>query len=251
MNLPRLWIVLAASIGLGQSQNVTQAIRPTFEVASIKQSADPPGSSRVHTTNGRAKMENVTLKQCLRSAYDLQDAQILGGPKWIDDDRYYIEAKATGPAKDRELMIMLQDLLVERFKLVFHRETRDFAGYALVMGKGGLKAKPSDPNSSSRGNFTGRNSRLSLNAARCTMTWLAQKLSETLHMPVVDLTKIDGAFDFKLEWVADELQVPVAVDVSGPSIFAALQEQLGLRLESRKIPTDVLVIDGAERPSEN
>jgi uncharacterized protein (TIGR03435 family) len=193
----------------------------------------------------------VTLKRCVRGAYGVEEPRILGGPKWIDEARYDIEAKAAGPAGDRELMVMLQSLLAERFKLAFHRETRALPGYALVVGKGGLKAKPSDPDADSRTS----SSRVSIEAAGCTMAHLALKLSEILHLPVADFTAVPGGFDFKLEWTVDDMQAtpPAAAPdpASGPSIFAALQGQLGLRLESRKVPAEVLVIDHAEKPSEN
>ena len=146
---------------------------------------------------------------------------------------------------------MKQLLLAERFKLAFHRETRALPGYALVLGNGGLKAKPSEPDAGSR-----TSSRWgSIEAAGCAMAHLALKLSEVLHVPVADFTALPGEFDFQLNWTSDEMQAtpPDAVPDAafGSSLFAALQEQLGLKLESRKVPADVLVIDHAEKPSEN
>jgi uncharacterized protein (TIGR03435 family) len=187
----------------------------------------------------------------MRGAYGVEEPRILGGLKWLDEDRYNIEARAAGPAGDAELEVMLQSLLAERFKLSFHRETRALSGYALVVGKSGLKARPSEPDADSR-----TSSRWgSIEAAGCTMAHLALKLSEVLHLPVADFTAVPGEFDFKLEWTFDDMQAkpPDAVPdaASGPSIFAALQEQLGLKLESRKVPAEVLVVDHAEKPSEN
>jgi uncharacterized protein (TIGR03435 family) len=240
-------ILLQAAWAFGQA-----APAPAFEVASIKPSQDPPGSnSGLTTTRGRISARNVTLKRCMRGAYGVEEPRILGGLKWLDEDRYNIEARAAGPAGDAELEVMLQSLLAERFKLSFHRETRALSGYALVVGKSGLKARPSEPDADSR-----TSSRWgSIEAAGCTMAHLALKLSEVLHLPVADFTAVPGEFDFKLEWTFDDMQAkpPDAVPdaASGPSIFAALQEQLGLKLESRKVPADVLVIDHAEKPSEN
>jgi uncharacterized protein (TIGR03435 family) len=232
---------------------------PSFEAASVKPSKDGPDSgSGITTTKGRISARNVTLKRCVRGAYGIEEAQVLGGPKWVDEARYDIEARAAGPAGDHELMMMLQSLLAERFKLAFHRETRALPGYALVLGKGGLKAKPSEPDADSR-----TSSRWGIiEGAGCDMAHLALKLSEALHLPVADFTAVPGEFDFKLEWTADDMQAkppsggdkPVIAapeGVSGPSIFEALQEQLGLKLESRKVPAEVLVIDSAEKPSEN
>ena len=246
-------VVLAAGIILQAAWAFPQPVPPpAFEVASIKPSQDPPGSgSGITTTKGRVSAPNVTLKRCMRGAYGVEEPRILGGPKWLDEARYNIEAKAAGPAGDSDLATMLQSLLAERFKLAFHRETRALPGYALVLGKGGLRAKPSAPDAGSR-----TSSRWgSIEASGCTMAQLALKLSEVLHLPVADFTAVPGEFDFQLKWTSDDMRAtpPDAVPdaASGPSLFAALQEQLGLKLESRKVPADVLVIDHAEKPSEN
>ena len=252
--LPAAGILLQAACAFGQAVPA-----PAFEAASIKPSQDPPGSSSgITTSTGRISARNVTLKRCVRGAYGVEEPRILGGPKWVDEARYDIEAKAAGPAGDHELMMMLQSLLTERFKLAFHRDTRALPGYALVLGNGGLKAKPSEPDAGSRtGSRWG-----SIEAAACTMAQLALKLSEVLHLPVADFTAVPGEFDFQLKWTSDEMQAtpPDAGDrqataapdaASGPSLFDALHEQLGLKLESRKVPAEVLVIDHAEKPSEN
>ena len=194
----------------------------TFEAASIKPStADPGSGSEVTSETGRIIARNVTLKRCVRGAYDVPEAQVFGGPKWVDEDRYDINAKAAGPAGGRELSAMFQSLLAERFHLVLHRETRALPGYALVLGKGGLRAMPSAPGTP----WNSTSSRRSIEA--------------------------------ELEWTPEDLQAKppsgtAMTEVAlGPSIFTALQEQLGLRLEARKVPTEVLVIDRAEKASEN
>jgi uncharacterized protein (TIGR03435 family) len=220
---------------------------PAFEVASIRASSDGPGSSGITTTNGRMTAQNVTLKRCIRGAYNVSKSQIFGGPDWVERDRFYIQAKAPGPAGDSEMMIMLQSLLAERFKLTLHRENRPLSGYALVLAKGGPKLKPSAPETPSRTN----SSRGSIVAQACTMTLFAMKLSEALLIPVADATAIRGSFDFNLQWTtADEMAAKPETD-SGPSIFTTLQEQLGLKLEPRKVPAEILVIDHAEKPSAN
>jgi uncharacterized protein (TIGR03435 family) len=131
---------------------------------------------------------------------------------------------------------MLQSLLAERFKLAFHREQRALSGYALMLEKGGLKAKPSEPDADAR-----TSSRWGIiEAAGCNMAHLALKLSEVLHLPVADFTAIPGAFDFKLEWTADDMRAtpPATASpdaASGPSIFEALQEQ---RIRQRNYRVD-------------
>jgi len=226
-----------------------QTAPPAFEAASIKPSTAEPGSgSGIPSRKGSISARNVTLKRCIRGAYDVEESQIVGGPKWVDEDRYDIDAKAAGPAGDHELMAMLQSLLAERFKLAFHRETRERPGYALIVAKGGLKAKRSQPDAGSAAN----SSRTEIDAQACSLRQLAQKLSEVIHLPVADLTGIEGGFDFQLKWTPDDMQAKAPVDLAtGPSVFEALQEQLGLKLEARKVPTEVLVIDHAEKPTEN
>jgi len=234
------------------------AAPPAFEVASIKISLEPPGSvAGIFESKGGISAKNVTLKRCVRGAYDLPEPQIVGGPKWVDQDRYSIEAKAAAPAGDYELMRMLQTLLADRFKLVVHHEQRSTTGYRLVLGKGGLKAQASAPDRAS----AGHSQRGRIDAEGCTLAQLALKLAEVLHQPVLDATGVAGKFDLKLEWTPDDMQAkPPSADQragnapeagAGPSLFAALREQLGLKLESGKVPAQVLVIDSAERPSEN
>jgi len=227
-------LLIPACICFGQT-----AAAQAFDVASIKPSTAAPGSaSAISSDIGRISGRNVTLKRCIRSAYNISEALIFGGPKWADEDRYDIDAKAPGPAGDHAMGAMLQQLLAERFKLVIHRETRSLPAYALVVGKKGLTAKHSEPDVRSASS----SSRGKIDATGCDMSCLARKLSEVLHAPVADLTGVDGKFDFKLEWTPDDLQT---------AVWQALEEQLGLKLEGRKVPTEVMVIDSAEKATAN
>ncbi|HEX3743671.1 MAG TPA: TIGR03435 family protein [Bryobacteraceae bacterium] len=226
--------VLLVAVASGQT-----TAPPAFDAASIKLSTAPPGTaSGIDTDTGRIAGHNVTLRRCIRGAYDIPESRIVGGPKWADEERYDIDAKAAGPAGGHELMAMLQQLLAERFKLVIHRETRALSGYALVTGKKGILVQPSKPGAPSSSSA----SRHNIDATGCDMNCLAMKLSEVLHAPVTNTTGIGGRFDFKLEWPPEELQT---------AVFGALEEQLGLKLEGRKVPTEVIVIDSAQKPSEN
>jgi len=218
----------------------------SFEAATIKPSNDPPGSpSGIAESAGRIVARHVTLRRCVRGAYNVPESQVLGGPKWADLDRYSIEATAGSPAGSRELMLMLQSLLAERFKLVVHREFRIVSGYRLVLAKRGLKAPASAPDRVS----AGRSTRSRIDCEGCTMTQLSFKLSEVLHWPVVDMTDVAGRFDVRVDWKSEGADSN-PVDYS-TSIFAALQEQAGLKLESGRVSAEVLVIDSAEKPSEN
>jgi uncharacterized protein (TIGR03435 family) len=220
-----------------------------FEVASIKPaSPDEAGISGGDGRNGVLKMWNVTLKRLIRSAYSIPEDQILGGPKWIDELSYDILAKADHPAGGPELLTMLQSLLADRFRLQLHRETRTVSGYTLTVAKGGIKATPADPSRHSGGN--GGRGFIDSSASR--LSGLTIRLSELLERPVVDMTGDNRKFDFHLTWTPDE--TPRGMDSAapdGPSLFTALQEQLGLKLESGKVSADVLVVDHAELPTEN
>ena len=222
----------------------------TFDAASIKPSTAEAGSSGVDTDKGLLRMQNVTLRRCIMSAYSLPERQILGGPKWIDDLRYDIIARTSGTDGGVDLMAMLQTLLAERFRLSLHHEAQSLAGYSLTAAKGGLKAtpSPSDADGSSTSGGKGR-----LDAKGATMSRLAMKLSNLLGAPVVDMTEEARKFDFSLRWVPDQMLAGSGASdaPTGPSLFTALQEQLGLKLEARKVPVEVLVIDHAEPASEN
>ncbi|HEY3826940.1 MAG TPA: TIGR03435 family protein [Bryobacteraceae bacterium] len=221
----------------------------SFEVATIKPAVpDGAGSSGEDGREGRLRVYNVTLKRCVRYAYSIAEDQILGGPKWMDDFRYDIVAKADHPAGEAELLTMLQPLLADRFQLKLHHESRELPGYALIMAKGGIKAQVSDPNRHSGGN----GGRGYIDAAASSVSALTIRLSALLGRPVVDMTHETRKFDFHLRWTPDDTQTSAdSVIPDRPSLFTALQEQLGLKLESRKVPVDVLVVDRAELPSDN
>ena len=225
-----------------------------FEVASVKPiSADRlNGPSGGQSGRGRLTMSNVTLKRCIMGAFGIGPNQILGGPGWLDSDRYEIVAKAEQPVDDDGvLMAMLQTLLAERFKLAFHRETRTIPAFVLEVAKNGPKLERAE-----NGESTTHNGRGLIDAKVITMDRFAEVLSRQMDRPVVNHTGLEGSFHVKLEWTPEtSKQVTPRPDgaaiESGPSIFTAIQQQLGLRLRSQKAPVEVVVIDYVERPSEN
>ena len=252
---------------------------PRFEVASIRpsNSADRRPLFDVQP-GGRFVARNVSVKRLIEWAYGIEHFQISGGPGWIGSDLFDIAAKPESSADADKLMPMLQALLAERFQLVIRRESREMPVYALVVAKNGPKfkdASESDPNIvdlSKRPDLAGRGGRARftmirrgrLTAQGGNMTLLALQLSSFLGRTVVDKTGLTGTYDLKLEWQPDENQVAMfqamgvpegfgapAADPSGPSLFAALEEQLGLRLDSQKGPVETFVIEKIERPSEN
>ncbi|MGA3187753.1 MAG: TIGR03435 family protein [Bryobacteraceae bacterium] len=218
--------------------SVVFAQTPRFEVASIRPGRPDLPKGGVTTGKGKLRVENETLKRCIMSAFSVGPNQIVGGPPWLETDTFVITAKAEEPVDDdAAIMTMLRELMKERFKLESHRESRTIQAYVLGVAKNGPKLEKSAGGQSATLNGRGR-----ISAKASTMDHFAQVLSRQVDYPVVNETGIEGLFDLKLEWTNAD---------TGPSIFTAIQEQLGLRLTSRKTPVDVIVIDHLERPSEN
>jgi uncharacterized protein (TIGR03435 family) len=209
--------------------------KPAFDVASVKPSA--PGSSGGGITPGPTGLtaRNVTLLFCLRIAYDVQDYQV-SGPNWLSTEQYDIVAKTGAPVNQDQLRLMLRTFLAERFKLVLHREERTRSVYELVMGKNGPKLAEAKVDES--GGTTAGIGHLAFTAA--SMSVLARRLSQQLREPVSDHTGLKGIYDFTLDWGQDD-------SVPGASLFTAVQEQLGLKLETKRVPLEVLVVDHAEK----
>jgi len=220
---------------------------PSFEAASIKPGDPSESGSGWHSRPGYMVLQNQTLVGLIRIAYHLNEGQVTGGEKWALADRFMIEARANGPLDEKDMLPMLQTLLADRFQLKFHKEQKPFPGYALVIAKGGLKmqpVEPGSPGSSSRGS----RERVQMEVRQAPMSRLADLLSRQLGMPVEDATGTTESFSFKLEYARLNLSANAAPsDDAGPTIFTALQD-LGLKLEAKKIPQDVYVIDSAAKP---
>jgi uncharacterized protein (TIGR03435 family) len=214
-----------------------------FEVASIKPSdpSKPQTSSGMYSGHGRIAGTNLSLKGYVMRAYGLGRNEVAGGPEWADRDTYDIEARAEVPTDDgAELMRMLQGLLADRFSLAVHRENRLTQAYTLTVAKGGPKLGKSVAAEAVTNYGQGR-----IEARKITMDGLAERLGRMLDFPVLNRTGIDGAYDLTLEWSPDETKPD-----DRPSLFTAVGK-LGLRLEAQKTNVEILVIDHAERPSEN
>ena len=269
-----------------QTQVTTTAAAPIYEVASIK--PDKSGDMRfkvMNTPDGFSA--DSTLQMLIRLAYGVEDNQISGAPNWVNSDRYDIEAKMDGATADEVRKLsgeqnqstrehMLQALLVDRFKLTLHRETRELPLYSLVVAKNGSKlqeSKPGEPDKRgfktpdghpvAQGHFV-RMGMGQLDGHSIGTEDIARLLAQQLGRKVVDNTGLTANYDFTLKWTPDEGQGPAfrgpegspgtgstSAPETGPSIFTAVQEQLGLKLESQKGPVEILVIDHVEKPSEN
>jgi uncharacterized protein (TIGR03435 family) len=282
----KLCLVLLAS-ALLNAQSPPK--RPEFEVASIKPT--PPGGegSFIGTKGpGRFDAENTPIRALIAEAYGVKTFEIYGAPGWLASDKYDISAKAeAGPgaklsadALRADLRLRLQTLLEDRCALKVHRETKELPVYALTIAKGGVKVKPpncvtfdinnrppppapGEPRPAFCGNMGGRRDGVNstLNATGIAMKDLTRWLSNTTSRTVIDKTGYTETFNLSLEWTPDGALRPApsddpakpaaSPDTVGPSIFTALQEQLGLKLESTKGPVEVLVIDHVEKPSAN
>lgn len=235
---------------------------PTFEVATIKPTKlDHPG--KYFSVRGRRfTTYNTNLVDLINFSYGLHAKQIVGLPPWAATDGFDIAAQPDGEGQpsDAQWKTMVQKLITERFKLTFHREKRELSVYAVVVSKTGAKLTKSegDPSGLPANFFRGLGQMTNRNSSIADFARTMQ--AAVLDRPVVDQTKLEGRYDFTLNWTPDESQfsamgvkVPPPGDKADapPSLFTAIQEQLGLRLDSTKAPVDVLVIDHAEKPSEN
>jgi len=258
-------LIVAASGMFAQST----ANRPNFiefDVASIKPT--PPGAGgrwiRMQSTHEFAA-KNHALKTLVAAAYNLNPRAISGGPAWVDSDRFDIVAKAPSAVRPNldEQMSMLRKLLADRFQLTFHREQKELRIYALTVAKGGPKLKESavSPDALPEGPppliFVVSPQLVRLPGRYATMADLASVMQRAaLDYPVVDKTGLSARYDFDLEFTPDETVFGGAGggasdDSAKPGLFAAISQQLGLRLEAVRGPVEALVIDHVERPSEN
>jgi uncharacterized protein (TIGR03435 family) len=289
-----LWLVSVAAFG--QSGAPLPATRLEFEVASIKASP-PPAPERlnfgIHVDGAMVRCTGLSLKDYIRIAFRVKDYQVMG-PEWIGAERYDISAKLPQGGQREQVNDMLQTLLLYRFQIKMHRDSKEFPVYALTVAKGGLKMKesPIDPDADSsnggtgavnvdvsggRGGATvayGKGSYFTigedeLEARKLSMVNLADMLSRLVERPIVDMTAIKGTYDFKLEFPHEDFQAMKvrvataagmtlppqarqwAATVGDDALFTAVQT-VGLKLDARKAPLEVLVIAQAQKmPSEN
>jgi uncharacterized protein (TIGR03435 family) len=225
--------------------------QPQFEVASIKAHDGPVTISGTSFSGSRVTEAAVTLIDLVTDAYGLRYDQVAAGPTWAKSDRFDIAAKAPGdgPVNLELMRPMLQSLLADRFQMKVHREMREVPVYELVVGKNGPKLKESAPDTKSNYRVRSSGTGMHMVVNKGAMDQLARQLSNTAGRPVINKTALNGTYDYTLDWMpADSAPSP---DSNVVSIFTAVQEQLGLKLEPAKGPVDTLVIDRAEKPSEN
>lgn len=200
---------------------------PAFEVASVKPNLSVTENSGENTAAGRFTATNDTLKQLVQLAFNVKSFQIAGGSGWLDAARFDIVATTGKPGDigDAELRPMLQALVADCFALKFHRETREMTVYSLGVAKNGPKLTAHQGG----GDRSSSSSASSMIGTKATMATLASRLEKQLGRTVTDHTGLTGEYDYRLTWAPDQ-----AANSTGPSIFTALGEQLGLRLDSAK-----------------
>ena len=194
-------------------------------------------------------MTNASLRGLIRSAYDIQSFQLEGGPAWLDSDAYDIAA-TTGDSADishDQYRALLKAMLADRFHLKVHWETREGTVYALILAKSGAKLTESpDPSKQPGLNTNRQHHQGRMTANNAPVSYLSSNLGNQLGRPVVDKTGLQGKYDWTLVWDPDPSE-----DSTMPTLFTAVQEQLGLKLDPQKGPVETLVIDSVDRPSEN
>ena len=283
---PLLWAAvpvfvgcLSARLSPAQSQAAAQPSLE-FEVASIKLNRSSEARVRIGARGGRFTATNIPLQSLLTRAYKIKDIQLSGAPTWLISDRYNIEAKVEGDANPDEMRAMLQALFKDRLKLRSHREMKDMPILALVVEKPGkLKGSEGEcaPGTTSQMAPRKRGDPLTVPCGRFTMFdghllgakigigQLIDPLSQLTGRIVRDETNLTGKYDINVEYTPERRQlpaplagsttdlppVPQAADPGGPPLFTAIQDQLGLKLESKTEPVEIMVIDHIERPSDN
>jgi uncharacterized protein (TIGR03435 family) len=261
-------LTLTASLALAAPSHAQTpaAPTPTFEVASIHENKTATdGHHHIYSAANDSNFRtiNVSAEDLIQLAYGIPKSRIVGAPSWLDSTTFDINAKADPsieaqmhslPSEQGRLwkQQMVQALLVDRFQLKTHQETRQLPVYALVIAnpKTGPKFKPSEANGTTID--TGR-SRIHVQGSDHTVTLLARALAESLGRVVLDKTGLDGRYDLTLKWTPDDASATTTTPApdAPPDIFTAIQEQLGLKLEPTKGPVPILVIDSVAMPSEN
>jgi uncharacterized protein (TIGR03435 family) len=240
----RIIVFLASGAAFAQPQDS----RPAYVAASVKPNTSGSENTSSNGSKGQVVFTNQTLKRLIERAYNVKPFQ-LTGPDWMDSIRFDIAAKYPPDTKNEDRALMLRTLLEDRFKLAVHRQLKDMPGYVLVVGKS-FKLKPVEPGGSDTNGQGGRVR--TLTAKKTSMAFLADLLARNLGEVVVDKTGIDGVYDFELRWTNDDQTSNDGGADTAPTLFTALQETLGLRLQRQKVPVEMVVVDHAERvPTEN
>jgi uncharacterized protein (TIGR03435 family) len=255
MKMAGTLLLMVTAAGAAQQKSAETVAAPCFDVATVKPSNATDGHSHIYNDprDGEFRAINLSLKQLMEFAYNLPQTRMVGGPAWIDSAKWDVQAKAEPEFDERvktlshdastaEKRRMLQALLADRFQLTTHNESRELPVYALVVAKGGAKLGDTKENGTT---ISRANDHIEVQGGD-SVELLAEQLALTLGRVVLNQTGMVGRYNLKVKWARDD-----SPDATGPSIFTALEEQLGLKLEPRKAPVDVVVVDRVAMPSEN
>jgi|SRR5579862_7365117 len=247
MRVQVLCFVAASWFG-SMVQAQPNGVVPEFDVASVKANHSGNDKGVMQMSKGSLTIVNAPLTRIMGAAFGIGEeriAYLLAGPGWMGVERYDVNAKFPASTSADQARLMLQALLKQRFGMRFHREMKEVPAYALVVAKNGLKARVA-AEGSARGFSRGAGH---LESSAATVAELADKLSRQSDRPVVDKTAVQGSYEFTITWNPDELQNDGTLEAS---LFTAIEEQLGLKLEARKEPMEVVVVDSVNKiPSEN
>lgn len=240
-----VWLAAATALVRAQSG-------PHFEVAAIRPSPPSAGPrAPMRADPGRVTYNGLSPRILIQLAYKAPQWGIAGGPAWLDSDHYDVNATLPEGSSAERVPEMMQALLVDRFHLAIRREQRRMTGYELRVAKNGPKLKPGDPDEQwNEGTMKGGIFRGRLILHQANMPMLAEFLAGQVGRPVVNRTGLAGIFDVDFKWMPDD-PAAESSSASGPSLFTALDEQLGLKLEPARVDVDVLFIDHTEKPSAN
>lgn len=247
--------ILSAALVCGLSALLIAAQEnPEFEVATVKPSKSAGVSLRL-SPSGLFETTGTSLRDLIKFAYDLHPREIIGGPSWLETEKYDVTGKPDKPGKPdlNRVKVMVQKLLADRFQITFHRDKRELSLYAVKVAKSGAKLTKNDSDPNGLPNFTmGPRELRFRNATMAEFAGILQGVGSIVDRPVVDQTGLGSTrYDFILRWTPNTSQPPADNADAPPGLFTAFQEQLGLKLEPTKAPADVLAIDHAERPSAN
>ena len=248
----------------------TPETRPAFDVASVKPADSTAGregggrmgpgmgmgggrGGNIQVAPASVTMRNVTLRNAIRWAHNVTEYQV-SGPEWLDSARFNINAKSAGPASEDELRVMMQTLLADRFKLAVHHQTKEFNVFVLAPGKNGTKLQESKTEGES--SIQPQLNTMTVTVQRTAVSQMIEMMTPILGAPVIDETGLKGRYDLtvNLAKYASEMQPGAGAVPPDPLslITAALEGELGLKLESRKMPLDQIVVDHIEKtPTEN
>lgn len=256
------FVLFAISLFAQPPDHISPDLR--FEVASLKPSDGTAQGAGIRPAPGGERYEarNCTIKMMIQVAYRVKAEQIVGGPAWLATEGFDMDAKADKPSSMDELHVMLMNMLVDRLGLKFHREKREMSIYALTVGQAGTRLAPHEAANGgdpwidqSEAPFL----HVKMKAMYAPLDYFAFRLSQLMDRPVVNLTNLPGGYDFTLEYTRDPPPgFPAGgringeeVDTSGPTVYAAVKQQLGLELKAQKGLAEVIVIEHADRPADN